>query len=337
MFALKNFVSFLDHDPVVVRMIVEDALAIKQGKKIPMNIKDKTLGMLFFNPSLRTRVSFELAMKRFGGNALSLSAGGDTWALEFGEGALMNGTTVEHVKDAAKVLSRYVDALAIRSFGALKSLEEDLQETVLRGFEQHAEIPVVSMESACEHPAQSLADMMTIRERHGNERVKFVLSWAPHIKALPMAVPHSALLAAAHLGHDIVLAHPPGFELASRFVDHSRNVASQFSGSLSITNNQEDALFGATVVYAKNWAPSSAYGNPDQLAAMLAENAEWLMTEAKIASAKTLLHCLPVRRNLEVSDDALDSPQSAIYDEAENRLWAQASLLDTLFDPKNLI
>ena len=333
---MKNFVSFLDHDPLAVRMIVEDALAIKQGRKIPQNIKDKTLGMLFFNPSLRTRVSFELAMKRFGGNALSLSAGGDTWALEFGEGALMNGTTVEHVKDAAKVLSRYVDGLAIRSFGALRSLEEDLQEIVLRGFEQHADIPVVSMESACEHPAQALADMVTMRERHGTERVKFVLSWAPHIKALPMAVPHSALLAAAHLGHDIVVAHPPGFELAPKFLDHSRSVSEQFGGSLTSTDNQSDALFGATVVYAKNWAPSTAYGNPNLLAAMLGEHKDWLMTEAKIASAKTLLHCLPVRRNLEVSDDALDSPQSAIYDEAENRLWAQAALLNTLFDPKNL-
>jgi ornithine carbamoyltransferase len=152
-----------------------------------------------------------------------------------------------------------------------------------------------------------------------------------------MAVPHSALLAAAHLGHDIVLAHPLGFDLAPRFLEHSRNVASQFGGSLSTTNNQADALYGATVVYAKNWAPSSAYGNPDQLVSMLAENTDWLMTGAKIASAKTLLHCLPVRRNLEVSDDALDSPQSAIYDEAENRLWAQSALLDTLFDPKNLL
>jgi N-acetylornithine carbamoyltransferase len=249
----------------------------------------------------------------------------------------MNGTTVEHVKDAAKVLSRYVDALAIRSFGSLKSLDEDLQETVLRGFEKYSDVPVVSMESACEHPAQALADMMTMRERHGTERVKFVLSWAPHIKALPMAVPHSALLAAAHLGHDVVIAHPKGFDLAPKFVEHSQQVASSFGGSLSVTNNQADALYGATVVYAKNWAPSKAYGNPVLLDQMLYEQKDWMMTGAKIAGAKTLLHCLPVRRNLEVSDDALDSPQSAIYDEAENRLWAQASLLDTLFDPKTIL
>lgn len=333
---MKNFVSFLDHDPAVVRQIVENALAIKQGSRVPKNIAGKTLGMLFFNPSLRTRVSFELAMKRFGGNALSLSAGGDVWNLEFGTHAVMDGLTVEHVKDASKVLSRYVDALAIRSFGALKSLEEDLEEGVLRGFERYSDVPVVSMESACEHPAQSLADMMTMRERHGSERVKFVLSWAPHIKALPMAVPHSALLAAAHLGHDIVLAHPPGFDLAPKFLDHSRNVAEQFGGTLTMTNNQSDALFDATVVYAKNWAPSSAYGNPELLNQMLGAHKDWLMTGDKISQAKTLLHCLPVRRNLEVSDDALDSPQSAIYDEAENRLWAQASLLDTLFEPSNL-
>ncbi|MEI8282867.1 MAG: N-acetylornithine carbamoyltransferase [Armatimonadota bacterium] len=329
---MKSFVSFLDHDPNVIRAIVENALAIKNGIA-PQNLRGKTLGMLFFNPSLRTRVSFELAMKRFGGDAIALSAGSDTWSLEFGEGALMNGTTVEHVKDASKVLSRYVDGIAIRSFGALKSLDEDLQEVVLRGFEQFADVPVVSMESACEHPAQALADMMTMRERHGNERVKFVLSWAPHIKALPMAVPHSALLAAAHLGHDIVLAHPDGFDLAPQFVNHARDVATQFGGTLTETNNQSDALMDATVVYAKNWAPASAYGDSAKLDSMLAAHTDWLMTGDKIKNAKTLLHCLPVRRNLEVSDDALDSPQSAIYDEAENRLWAQVSLLDTIFAP----
>jgi ornithine carbamoyltransferase len=191
------------------------------------------------------------------------------------------------------------------------------------------------MESACEHPAQSLADMMTMRERHGHERMKFVLSWAPHIKPLPMAVPHSALLAAAHLGYDIVLAHPPGFELAPTFMKHSSAIANQFGGSFTTTNNQADALFGASIVYAKNWAPASAYGNQVLLDQMLSNHKNWLMTGDKIKEAKTLLHCLPVRRNLEVSDDALDSPQSAIYDEAENRLWAQASLLDTLFDPRN--
>ncbi len=330
---MKNFVSFLDHDPNVIRAIVEQALGIKNGSIVPQNLQGKTLGMLFFNPSLRTRVSFELAMKRFGGDAIALAAGSDTWSLEFGERALMNGTTVEHVKDASKVLSRYVDGIAIRSFGALKSLEEDLKESVLRGFEQFADVPVISMESACEHPAQALADMMTMRERHGNERVKFVLSWAPHIKALPMAVPHSALLAAAHLGHDIVLAHPEGFDLAPQFVNHAREVATQFGGTLSETNNQSDALMDATIVYAKNWAPAAAYGDPAKLDSMLGAHTDWLMTGDKIKNAKTLLHCLPVRRNLEVSDNALDSPQSAIYDEAENRLWAQASLLDTIFNP----
>jgi len=331
---MKNFVSFLDHSPELIRQIVEDGLAIKQGGKVPKNLLGKTLGMLFFNPSLRTRVSFELAMRHFGGDAISLSAGGDVWSLEFGDGAVMNGTTVEHVKDAAKVLSRYVDCLAIRSFGELKSLEDDLEEKVLRGFAKHAEIPVVSMESACEHPAQSLADMMTIRERHGNDRVKFVLTWAPHIKPLPMAVPHSALLAAAHLGLDITVAHPEGFDLAPKFVNHSREVAQQFGGSLSVTHSQSDALMGATVVYAKNWAPASAYGDSAKLSSMLGDHQDWLVTGDKIAAAETLLHCLPVRRNLEVADSALDSPQSAIYDEAENRLWAQSALLDRIFTLK---
>lgn len=330
---MKNFISFLDHSPELIRQIVEDGLAIKQGGKVPKNLLGKTLGMMFFNPSLRTRVSFELAMKQFGGDALSLSASGDVWNLEFGDGEVMDGNTVEHVKDASKVLSRYVDGLAIRSFGELKNLDDDLEEKVLRGFARYADIPVVSMESACEHPAQALADMMTIRERHENDRVKFVLTWAPHIKPLPMAVPHSALLAAAHLGLDITVAHPEGFDLAPKFVNYSRTVAQKFGGSLSITHSQSDALVGATVVYAKNWAPAAAYGDSAKLSSMLDEHKNWLVTGDKIAAAETLLHCLPVRRNLEVADSALDSPQSAIYDEAENRLWAQAALLDTIFSP----
>lgn len=330
---MKNFISFLDHSPELIRQIVEDGLAIKQGGKVPKNLLGKTLGMMFFNPSLRTRVSFELAMKQFGGDALSLSASGDVWNLEFGDGAVMDGNTVEHVKDASKVLSRYVDGLAIRSFGELKNLDDDLEEKVLRGFARYADIPVVSMESACEHPAQALADMMTIRERHENDRVKFVLTWAPHIKPLPMAVPHSALLAAAHLGLDITVAHPEGFDLAPKFVNYSRTVAQKFGGSLSITHSQSDALVGATVVYAKNWAPAAAYGDSAKLSSMLDEHKNWLVTGDKIAAAETLLHCLPVRRNLEVADSAVDSPQSAIYDEAENRLWAQAALLDTIFSP----
>ena len=320
---MNSFVSFLDKSPDLIRQIVEDGLAIKSGSRHPENLTGKTLGMLFFNPSLRTRVSFDQAMTRFGGQALTLSASGDVWNLEFADGAVMDGTTVEHVKDAAKVLSRYVDALAIRSFGDLKK--------VLRSFEKYAEIPVVSMESACEHPAQCLADMMTIRERHGKERVKFVLSWAPHIKPLPMAVPHSALLCAAHLGLDITVAHPPGFELADSYLDYSRSVASSFGGSVKVSHDQDEALSDAVVVYGKNWAPSSAYGDPTRLASMLDAHKDWLVTGDKIASASTLLHCLPVRRNLEIADSALDSPQSAIYDEAENRLWAQVALLDHVF------
>lgn len=333
---MTHFISFLDHKPELIRDIVDYGMAIKGGTRVPLNLRDKTLGMMFFNPSLRTRVSFEQAMTQFGGQAITLSASGDVWNLEFEDGAVMNGTTVEHVKDASRVLSRYLSALSIRSFGELKSLDADLEEKVLRSFAKYAEIPVVSMESACEHPAQSLADMMTIKERHGDKKVKFVLSWAPHIKALPTAVPHSALLAAAHLGLDITVAHPEGFDLAPRYIKYSKKVAEQFGGSFSTTSSQEEALDGAVVVYAKNWAPPAAYGDAEKTASMLAANQDWLVTQDKIASAETLLHCLPVRRNVEVADSALDGPASAIYDEAENRLWAQAALLDTIFELNNI-
>lgn len=330
---MKHFTSFLDLSVEDVQKLADLAAAIKLGNVSPKHIRGKSLAMMFFNPSLRTRLSFELAMTKFGGSAISFSASGDAWALEFEDGAVMNGTTVEHVKDAAKVLSRYVDAIAIRSFGKLQSLEEDLKEQVLTGFKTNANVPVVSMESACEHPAQCLADLLTIKER-SQKRGKFVLSWAPHIKALPTAVPHSALLCGVHSGYDVVIAHPKGYELADSYLANAKQVCDAKGSSLTITNDQ-NVLNDADVVYAKNWAPPALYQDPAALSESLASNSEWLVTADKTKSAHTLLHCLPVRRNLEVADDALDADNSAIYPEAENRLWAQAAVLETLFSHSN--
>ena len=329
---MKHFISFFQHSPDVILNIVNSAISIKNKKIIPTNIQGKSLGMLFFNPSLRTRVSFEMAMNRFGGKAIPLSAGGDLWNLEFQEGAVMDGTTVEHVKDGARVLSRYVDAIGIRSFATLKTLEEDLLDGVIRSFEKYSSVPIVSMESAVEHPAQSLADMMTIRERHGHEKVKFVLTWAPHVKPLPMAVGHSALLAAAHLGLDITIAHPKGFDLAPEYVSKASKIAESLGGSVEVSFDQAKALKGATVVYAKNWAPSQFYGKPLAISKLAQEFKSWMPTAQSLESCKTLLHCLPVRRNLEVADSALDAPFSAIIDQAENRMWAQAALLERIFE-----
>jgi N-acetylornithine carbamoyltransferase len=328
---MKNFISFLDHSPKNILTLVEEALAIKNGKLIPQNIKNKTLGMLFFNPSLRTRVSFEMAMHKFGGKALSLSAGSDLWSLEFQDNVVMDGNITEHVKEGARVLSRYLDALAIRSFAGLKDLSEDLEEKVLRSFEMHSTVPVLSMESATEHPAQCLADIMTIKEKHGDQKLNFVLTWAPHIKPLPMAVAHSAVLAGAYSGCNIIIAHPKGYELSSKYLDHAESLATSLGGSLTITNDQKNALNNADIVYAKNWAPSSLYGKSQSMQKSLILNSDWIVTGNKVKNAQSLMHCLPVRRNLEVSDDALDGQSSIIIDQAENRLWAQSALLNKIF------
>jgi N-acetylornithine carbamoyltransferase len=329
---MKSFISFLNHSPEIILNLVNRGISIKSGKVIPSSISGKTLGMLFFNQSLRTRVSFEMAMHRFGGKAISLAAGGDLWNLEFQEGSVMDGSTTEHVKEGARVLSRYVDAISIRSFGSLKSVEEDLQDSIIRSFEKYATVPLISMESAVEHPAQALADMMTIRERHGHEKVKFVLTWAPHVKALPMAVGHSALLAAAHLGLDITIAHPKGFDLAPQYVRQASQIAQSLGGSVEVNFDQQQALKGATIVYAKNWAPASMYGKPQGIIKLAQDFKQWMVTEKSLADTKTFLHCLPVRRNLEVADSALDCPASAIIDQAENRMWAQAALLEKIFE-----
>lgn len=332
---MKDFISFFDHTPEEILNLVQIGQSIKEKTVIPSSIKDKTLGMLFFNPSLRTRVSFEMAMNRFQGSAISLSAGNDVWNLEFQDGVIMDGATVEHVKEGARVLSRYVDAIGIRSFASLKQIEDDLKETVLRSFQKYATVPVISMESASEHPCQALADMMTIRQRHGAEKVKFCLTWAPHVKPLPMAVPHSALLSAAYLGLDVTIAHPKGFDLAPRYLDHAKQVAGSLGGSVTVTNNQKKALEDATVVYVKSWAPYELYGKSQALSKALQSFPDWFLTADKLKQAKTLLHCLPVRRNLEVSEGALDSIQSAIIDQAENRMWVQAALLEKIFQDKN--
>ncbi len=328
---MKHFATFLDFSLNEIRALITRAAEIKSGSR-PRAIEGKILGMLFFIPSLRTRVSFEAAMMRFGGSAISLSASGDVWALEVIENAVMNGTKVEHIKDAAQVLSRYCNALAIRSFAGLKDLDEDLREDILNAFKRYATVPVISLESSVEHPCQALADMLTIKERcEGERKPKFTLSWAPHIKPLPLAVPHSALLAGVYSGCDVTLVHPPGFELAPSYIQHARSIAQSQGSAFTVTNNQQEACANADVIYAKSWAPSPLYGDEKALTNELSKYNSWIMRRELMEAASTFLHCLPVRRNLEVADEVLDSSQSAIYDEAENRMWVQAAVLESIF------
>ncbi|MDQ6625806.1 MAG: N-acetylornithine carbamoyltransferase [Verrucomicrobiota bacterium] len=297
------------------------------------HLADKILGMLFFNPSLRTRTSFEAVMMRGGGNAIVLDAGNDTWKLEDRLGATMDGDRPEHLKEAASVLSRYVDALAIRTFAAGVDDDVDHADRIIRAFEQYATVPIVNMESAREHPCQGLADLLTIEERFGSARgLPVTLTWAPHIKPLPKAVPNSFLLTAAARGCDIRVAHPRGFDLHPGVIAEAQQYAAASGGSISLVEDQTPSLRGARVVYAKSWGPATASGIEREA---VTQHREWMISPAQMAHAADdaiFLHCLPVRRNVEVADAVLDGPASRVIDEAENRFHVQRALLDWLLN-----
>jgi N-succinyl-L-ornithine transcarbamylase len=317
---MRHFLSLRDYTPAEIQQLVKRAHSLKQGADTDV-LRGKTLGMIFLNPSLRTRVSFEQAIKKYGGSAIALSPGKDTWSMETEDGTVMNSDKVEHIKDAARVLSRYCDVLGLRSFAALKDVTEDLAEKPLRQFARYATVPVVSLESATEHPCQAVADMLTITEHCADlQKKQFVLSWAPHVKALPFAVPASALIAASYLGMQVTVTHPEGYELPSSVLEGIPN--------LTVTADQKSALKKADVVYAKSWSPPALYNDPAKLQASFEKNRGWMFDNSALSAEARFMHCLPVRRNVEVCDAVLDGKNSLIIDQAENRLWAQAAILE---------
>ncbi len=303
-----------------------DAVSVREA------LRGRVMGMVFFNPSLRTRTSFESGMFRFGGHAICLNVGGDTWKLEHRDGVVMNEAAAEHVREAAPVLSRYCDVLGVRTFAAMRNAAEDAADVVLRAFAKHATVPVINMESASAHPCQGLADRMTMGEKLGSLRGRrFVLTWAPHVKPLPMAVPHSAMLAAASAGMHVTIAHPPGYELNSGEIDNARRWCEAQGASLDITHDQMDTCAAADAIYVKSWGSGGLYGNAEAQAADFARYAEWQVRARHLARRETILmHCLPVRRNVVISDDALDDPRCVVVDQAENRMWAQMAIVGRL-------
>ncbi len=317
---MKKFVSAADAD---IDALISAALRYKANPLADRQLgAGKRIGLLFFNPSLRTRVSTQVAAANLGMEAIVFNVGLEGWALEFGDDAIMNGTTVEHVRDAAPVLGRYVDILGIRTFPSLKNRDEDYSEHYLNQFIKYCGVPVVSLESATLHPLQSLADLVTMTELMpipiaiGSRKPKAVLTWAPHVKALPQCVANSfAQWVAAWGKADLVIAHPPGLELSE-----------QFTHGATIVHNQEKALEGADFVYVKNWSSIARYGTtPDT-------NPSWMLTPEKLKSAHSarVMHCLPVRRNVELSAAVLDSPASVVTDQAANRVWAAQAVLAEL-------
>lgn len=325
---MANWLSMLQGSSAEYQSLATRAAEIKAGSEVT-KLRGKNVGFFFFNPSLRTRMSFEVALNRYGGRAVVLQPGNDTWNFEHRSGVVMNEKAAEHIKEAVQVAGRYCDALGVRSFAKLESLSADLAEPMLAAFERYSTVPVINLESAVEHPCQAAADMLTLREKLGSPKAKrFVLSWAPHINPLPMAVPHSALLAAAHSGMHITVACPPQYRLSDLYWEQVTELCKAAGTSCQYQTDQQAAVAQADVVYVKSWGAPCWYGDKEAQRRDFEARSDWTVTLAKLPAKSILMHCLPVRRNVVIADDALDSKHSVVIDQAENRLWAQVAILE---------
>ena len=319
---MKQFIS--SNDVPSISALINQALTYKSSpRKDELLGKNKRLGCLFLNPSMRTRLSTQVAAQQLGMECVVFNIGSEGWAMEFEDGAVMNGTTAEHVKDAAPILGNYFDILAIRTFPSLKNKDADYSELVIHQFIKYAGIPVLSLETATLHPLQSLTDLITIEETmsanfSSNRKPKIVLTWAPHVKALPQCVANSfAQWINAWGKADFTIVHPEGYELSE-----------EFTRGATISNNQEEALQHADFIYVKNWSSYNDYGNTP------AYQGNWMLTLEKLKSTNQakVMHCLPVRRNVELADEILDSEHSLVTQQAANRVWAAQAVIANLLE-----
>lgn len=319
---MKKFTSVSDVENL--QQIIKKALQIKENPlSEPEKGKGKTIGLVFLNSSLRTRLSSQIAAQNLGLNILTLNAAQEAWKLEFADGAVMNGDTVEHIKDAIEVLNQYCDIIAVRCFAGMKSKEDDVNESILSQFEQHAKVPVISLESATRHPLQSLADCITITENWHfdklsvNRKPKVVLTWAPHIKPIAHAVGNSFAEWMQEMDVDFVIANPEGYDLDKNF---TKNV--------KVVHNQEEALKDADFIYVKNWSSFDDYAKMPEVK----EN--WMLTNEKLKNTNhaKVMHCLPVRRNVELSDEVMDGENSIIYQQAKNRIFSAQAVFSEILD-----
>ncbi|HYC39580.1 MAG TPA: acetylornithine carbamoyltransferase [Chitinophagaceae bacterium] len=321
---MRNFISV--NDAGGIESLIAEALAYKADPFADRKLgKQKRIGCIFLNPSMRTRLSTQVAAQNLGMQAIVFNAGAEGWALEFEDEAIMSGSTVEHVKDAAPVLGKYFDILAIRTFPSLKNREEDYSELYMNQFIKYSAVPVLSLESATRHPLQSLTDLLTISEsvRSWKEArsPKIVLSWAPHVKPLPQCVANSfAEWINAWGGAEFVIAHPEDYELDPKFVSGAR-----------VTHDQNEALENADFVYVKNWSTYRDYGK------IYCNDPAWMLTSEKLKHTREakVMHCLPVRRNVELTDEVLDGPQSLVTRQASNRVWAAQAVLARMLKSLN--
>lgn len=311
---MNQFISV--HDVHDLKSLVQEALI---QKKVPFADKhlgkNKTMGLLFFNSSLRTRLSTQRAAQNLGMEVIVMNVTQDSWGLEFEDGVIMNGDKAEHVKEAAAVIGQYCDIVGVRSFPGLVDREKDYADLVINQFRKYAGVPLVSLESATRHPLQSLTDLITIEQHKTKPRPKVVLTWAPHVKALPQCVPNSFAEWMNRADVEFVITHPEGYELAP-----------EFAGNAQVTHNQREAFAGADFIYAKNWSSYTDYGK------ILSQNPDWMVTADKMALTNNakFMHCLPVRRNVVVEDAVIDSPNSIVVHQAANRVWAAQAVLKRL-------
>ena len=320
---MRNFVSV--NDVQDINALVKIALDYKADPYKDKQLGfQKRIGMLFLNPSMRTRLSTQIAAQQLGMEAIVFNVGQEGWSLEFEEEAIMSGSSVEHVKDAAPILGNYFDILCIRTFPSLKNKEDDYSELYINQFIKYAGIPVVSLESATLHPLQSFTDIITITENKPaeNKKPKIVLTWAPHVKPLPQCVANSFSQWINAWGKaDFVITHPEDYELSE-----------EFTKGATITHNQDEALKDADFVYVKNWSTYNDYGK------IYESDPRWMLTNKKLELTNNakVMHCLPVRRNVELSDEILDGKNSIVTQEASNRVWAAQEVLSEILSPHPL-
>ncbi len=313
---MKNYLSIQDISDL--DQWVKEAIELKKQPLLFKDLgKDKTIGLLFFNSSLRTRLSTHKAALNLGMNVMVMNIGKDGWILDFEDGSVMDHHSAEHVKEAAQVVAQYCDIIAVRAFASLQDREEDEAELVLKGFTKYAGVPIVNMESSIHHPLQALADAITIEEHRKSDRPKVVLSWAPHPKPLPHAVANSFVEMMQKTSSDFVITHPEGYDLDPRITKNT-----------TVEYDQEKALENADFVYVKNWSGYQDYGK------VLSKAKEWMMTREKLGNAQ-FMHCLPVRRNVVVEDAVLDSSKSLVQDQANNRTFSAQLVLKKLLEHYN--
>lgn len=336
----KHFYNTADFTQKEINSLVGLAQEMKKGKA-KKSLSGKSLAMLFFNPSLRTRMSFTIAMQRMGGLGVDFPIK-DGYLFEYKLGEIMNKGTIEHVKDAAKVISRYCNAIAIRSSELITSSAESVKvssweelkkDTVLQAFMKYSDVPVINMESNVYHPCQGLGDAMTLKEKLGNTKgKKYSHIWSYHPKALPMATPNSQILAACDLGMDVIIAHPVGWELDSKILELMKKRSQESGGNFKVTYSMEEAYKESHIVCTKSWGALKYYGNWEDEKKIREQNKHWIVNNEKMSKTNNayFMHCLPVRRNVEVTDEVIDSKNSIVIDEAENRMWAQMAILSNL-------